>query len=279
MKKMVLAVLGLCTCLTGLQFASSVSTKAADTKSVPLTNLESGVEYSYDLDGDGQDETLSYTMDDAGNYILSVNGENLLSLPLGEWYYGASLQIADLDGGDDALDLFAYAYCCSDDIGYSALYRYENGSLNCLYSGDEDGMYGYIEEVSGNGLFSLCVDRCVNLDCLIGNHWDLIEYEVANGLVSRVATDVIEIDKILTPEGVKKGSLTPVSALSLYTEADASSETFTIPENDLLTPVVIKMAGNDTYVGFEAADGQIGYLNIADFGYDHPAFTDICLAD
>ena len=233
MKKMVLAVLGLCTCLTGLQFASSVSTKAADTKSVPLTNLESGVDYSYDLDGDGEDETLSYTMDDAGNYILSVNGENLLSLPLGEWYYGASLQIANLDGGDDALDLF----CPNCDYNIRKYVKelqkqakktgekvFTGIALSSVYdSGDEDGMYGYIEEVSGNGLFSLCVDRCVNLDCLIGNHWDLIEYEVANGLVNRVATDVIEVDKILTPEGVKKGSLTPVSALSLYTEADASS--------------------------------------------------------
>lgn len=135
----------------------------AESAGEPMVLTEDAAE-KIDLDGDGAEETIGWTMVAENEYdsfltlsIVSANGETV--------HYKTDIQrgnvwVADLDG-DGRFEILPTGDVMSDDY-FTYCLRYENGALCELLFADAnrgentDGYfkagYGYIDEIAGNAV-------------------------------------------------------------------------------------------------------------------------------
>lgn len=239
--------------------------------------LSADTVYQYDLDQDGNMDELSYTMSENGYFELTVNGTTT-DVTIDDGFYGPELTIMDIDTTDNTLDLWADIYACSDDICYSALYRYDGTELKNIWETER----GADVVSAGNGILTLRYDRLFPADNVVGNHWDQVDYTVADNQVTAVATDTYKISETLDNYQFTEGKVTALTCaddLTFYTQPEVG-ETFTLAAGTNVTPKEIKVVDSDScFVSFETEDGQIGWLFTGDFDWDSQPFTNMCFCD
>lgn len=263
---------------------SSQSVKASS----KITQLEEGKEYSYDLNLDGKEETLSYSMK-KGIYKVFINGKVVKKIKLNEESYSPNLQITDIDTSDSRLDLCTYAYCWSEDIEYSAIYEYDGTTLNQILNIKDkfindsiDLRPGYIGDTDGKGNFNVIMDRAIHVDNLTGNHFDKIPYKLANGKVKRVKTNYYQFDGYSSYNHDKNGAYFIASqTLSFLKKPALNAKTsFKLSKKGKVYPVKMYVSNKGVaYVQFKTKKGKTGWLKCSDFSYDNTPFSNLAFAD
>lgn len=254
-----------------------------------INNLEAGKTYRYDLDQDGKKEQIKYELTDAGKYIIYINGKVKKTVNLGDWYYEPQLQVMDIDKKDGYLDIWAYCYRDSEDIGYSALYRYNNKKLsrvwNLAYDPDSEGDFqqcsGYICSTDGTGSFTVVMDRTLHLKELVGNHWDRVKYRIKDNKVTRVSKKEFYFERTLAlNDDYKDESLICAKKTRFYRNHTKKDGTFTVKKGTKVYPVKAYIASeNVLYVQYKTKSGTKGWLCTSDYDWDEHPFTNILLAD
>ena len=257
-----------------------------------VKNLKLGSTYSYDLDGDGVKEKLKFKFTEEGKYKIYINGKVKKTITLGEYYYSPCLQVMDIDQADGVMDLFVYAYASSDDISYSALYRYQDGKItriwNLGYGKDTAAAFyqvpGYVTKCDGKGNFYVAMDRALKVDQLVGNHIDQIKYKIKDGKVSRVSQKTFYFAETCGyDENGEFGRNVPFKCarkLTFYKEHNKKDGSFTLKKGTLLTPVKIYIVSEKSvYVQFKTASGKIGWLRAGDYSWEELPFSNLAFFD
>ncbi|MSS62419.1 hypothetical protein [Velocimicrobium porci] len=253
-----------------------------------IHNLKENKTYKIDLDQDGQKEAVSYKLEtnknDISTYKIIINGKIKTTVKGLYDAYDPHMQITDIDTKDGVMDIWVYSMGSSEDVIFSALYQYKEGKMKKVYSlgykelGEHFHLTsGILNKADGNGKFYIMVDRAFFVDCLIGNHFDIIPYQLKNGKVSRVKTNTYSIHKIYN----RDNQLTVAKKVTFYKEPDKSKGTaFTLKKGEKVRPVSIYYSKEKVFVKFKSTNGKIGWLCANDYGFeDSPAFLDIVLCD
>lgn len=264
----------------------SQAEETKDTTIKGIIELKSGKEYSYDLDGDGVKETLSYELKD-NNYCIYINNEMAQNIKLTEEYYEPVLQITDLDTSVSGLDLWAYCYGGSDDILYSGLYQYEDQVLQKVFQLSSKKISknfyikpGYLSKADGKGNFAIAMDRVFNADALIGNYYVNIPYQLKNGKVSRVEAKSYTFASLYSKnKKIKAGKFKAAKKIKFYSKPSKKSKTaFTLKKGKIVKAEKIYFKNGSVYVKFKAGNGKTGYLKAGN-NYNNIPFTNVLLAD
>ena len=233
-----------------------------------IQELKEEKTYSYDLDGDGTQEKLSYELKN-NCYRIYINGKKAQKIKLDDSYYAPVLQIADLDTSTPGLDLWAYCYASSDDISYSGLYQYSNQKLKEVFrleyqkiSKNFEVKSGYLSKTDGKGNFSIAMDRVFDATGIVGNYYVNIPYQLKNGKVKRVSTNVYKFAAMYsTNSKIAAGKFKAAKNIKFYTKPNTKSKTaFTLKKGKIVKAENIYFKNGVTYVKFKAGNGKIGYL-------------------
>lgn len=260
--------------------------EAQDAPVKGIYELEEGKKYSYDLDGDGVKENLSYELK-GNHYRIYINGETVQNIKMNEDSYGPKLQIADLDKDVPGLDLWAYCYASSDDILYSGLYRYKNQDLQEVfrlnYEKVSKNFYvraGYLSKTDGNGNFSIAMDRVFDADTLVGNYYVNIPYQLRNGKVYRVAANNYTFATLHSRDSkLKAGKFKAAKKIKFYAKPSTKSKVaFILKKGKVVRAEKIYFKKGVTYVKFRTGSGKAGYLKGGN-SYNNIPFTNVLLAD
>jgi len=277
MKKTIAAVMAILLGASATILAFTAKPQASEPV-MELTKLEADTVYSFDLNQDGVMEELIYTMSEDGIYELSVNGVKT-DITLDEGFYGPELSIMDIDTEDQALDLWADSYACSDDICFSALYRYDGNELKSIWQTERGAD---VVAADGHGTLTLRYDRLFPADSIIGNHWDQVNYIVADGQVTEAEADTYKISETLDNYQITEGKVTALICAEdtfFYSQPEAG-DGITLTAGTKVTPQEIKPVDEETcYVSYETEDGQIVWLFSGDYGWETQPFTNMCFCD
>lgn len=255
----------------------------ADSK---IRNLEANKAYKIDLDEDGKKESISYKLtmgkDDYATFKILINGKTKATAKGLYSAYEPHMQITDIDTKDGAMDIWVYCLGGSDDLMFSALYQYKDGKMKKLFSSQDmepDAEYflgvGVLYKATGDGKFYVLQDQAFFVEVLIGNHSDIIPFQLKNGKVSQVKTNTYSVYEIYN----KNNQLTVAKKTVFYKKPDKSKgSAFTLKKGDKVKPVSIYCSGKDLYVKFKNAKGKYGWLRVEDYGFGNAAFSDVILA-
>lgn len=224
-----------------------------------------------DLDGDGEEDTItygvinpfaSYQLSDESletSFTLEINGtdfsEELMSAAQAisdnfcNQYY-----VVDLDERDPYKELLIVDYNYND-YNLSHFFRYENNTLKYI---------GTIPDAPSNESFRVNGDGTVN--AII--HANLLQttrfqtvYEIKDGTLSPVDTDWYKVDDINWSEEYRFHKI--LKDVTVYKEADLASETITLTSED--GPVSFPATDNKNWYQIKTKDGQIYYLYMTEF--------------
>ncbi len=277
--------------ITGLLLAvgfGGVPSQAAN----PIDTLKEGRTYQYDLDGNGNKESLSYKMNEDHTIVITINGKTARRIPLEDAYYSPCIQVCDINRKEKGKDLWVYCYADSDDIRFSALYEYEGGDLDRVWKLKWDSSdrafsqhCGKLVATDGKGSFTIAQDRAVDADFVIGNHWDAVKYRLKNGKVTRTSKKKFSIYEhyALTSDGRIKtnGALKTSKTLRFYKDHNKSSGSFTVKKGTKMYPLQAYIVSNSNiYVKFRTAGGsRTGWLRVGEFSWTKQPFSNMVFAD
>lgn len=253
-------------------FMAGERVAAADNK---VTNLKSGKEYSYDLDGDGVKEKLKYTLTSKQVYQIYVNDKVLYKKTLGT--EGSNrypmLQITDINTEEAGLDLWVYTYYCSDDVEFASLVQYKDGKMKEIY---KDGV-GELYTVDGKGTFYQSIQDKLPTYALVGTHYDSIPYCLKNGKVKKVKTNTYKFSGVFSSqEKIKGGVFKAARVLKFYKKPNTKSKVaFKVKKGQKVTVISTYYKNGTAYVKFKNAKGKKGYLKVTKSAWKKPPFTNL----
>lgn len=259
---------------------------SGDVPAGKIQELKEEKTYSYDLDGDGTQEKLSYELKN-NCYRIYVNSKKAQEIKLDDSYYAPVLQIADLDTATPGLDLWAYCYASSDDISYSGLYQYSNQKLKEVFrleyqkiSKNFEVKSGYLSETDGKGNFSIAMDRVFDATNLVGNYYVNIPYQLKNGKVKRVSKNVYKFAAMYSTDSkISSGKFKAAKNIKFYAKPNTKSKTaFTLKKGKIVKAESIYFKNGVTYVKFKASNGKTGYLK-GNRSFEGMMFSNMLLAD
>lgn len=279
--------------LVGIVSCSWLTGQASAASSVK--DLKENKTYQYNLDGKGKKEKISYTMTGAGTdvcvYKIKINGKVAKKIKLNGYYYNPRMQILDINKKSKGLDIWVYAYRDSEDICYSALYRYANNKLTKVWSPPYKSHYndmlaegnGFLSSTDGKGIFTVVVDRAVYCDWATGNHLDNIVYRLKNGKVSLETKRTVSFYQTYTAQNyVVRNSrwLKTARKTKFYTDHSKKSKTFTLKKGTQCYPLKAYVASNSkVFVQFKTKSGKKGWLCAQDYDYDRVPFSNMAFFD
>lgn len=168
------------------------------------TLLAPGVDYFYDMDGDGEEEKIRYevetTADQEGVPRLYVNDMEIPWIGAGSSGGYGSLYLLDLDAKDSFLELHFDWKGLSDTAVLYNFVHYDRGVVSTVgnLAGQKiwDGK-GRINRIWGmdeakNGRVRLWIDTPIDSET-IGCYFAAVEYELKDGNLSEVAAESYEI--------------------------------------------------------------------------------------
>lgn len=283
MKKMRFSVVFL---FFGILVGVMVSERKSEAASVK--SLKENKEYKFNLDGKGKKEKLSYSMTQKGIYKIHVNGKTVKRIKLGSDFYSPNMQIFDINKKDKKLDIWVYAYSDSWDIRYSALYEYSNKKVKKIWDltdgNDYDSMYwkgcGFIASANGKGQFTVVMDRAVQCDILIGNHFDKIVFQLKKGKVTQVSNKTYYFYETYGSNSNKNKSLITAGKTTFYAGHSKSSKKFTLKKGEKCYPKKMYIEDNKrVWVLFKTKNGKKGWLCTDDFSFERQPFSDMQFFD
>lgn len=270
--------------LFGIIFGALFFSK--NTEAASVKNLQANKEYSFDLDGDGKEEKISFNLTKNAVYKIKINGKTAKSIKLDEDFYYPCMQIFDIDKSDNKLDIWAYSYAASDDILYSALYEYSDGKMKSIYSSiygkGSNFKYGcglgFIASTNGKGEFTLVVDRCIPCDNLTGNHLDKIKFKLENGKISQISGRTLYFYETHGSNFRKDKALITAGKTVFYKEHNKSGGKFTVNKGVKCYPQKMYVESDEkVYVMFKMKNGKTGWLYTGDYSWDKLPFSDMPL--
>lgn len=223
-----------------------------------------------DLDGDGTDEVIRYSVNSAyvvddvwyesqpslltvnGTELLDLNGDNPME-PFDIWIENPAVgkyYILDLDPSDGKLEL-ALCDWGSNDWLYTHLFHYEDGKLVNIGGfsqfPDSEGT-----ELHGDGTVSTRTQFDVMMT------WGgIVTFALQDGQVAQVKGEFVE------PHLYGELEITLRTPLTVYTSPDRSADTLTLEPSD--QPVTFPLTDTEHWVLVRTADGTEGWAYFEGF--------------
>lgn len=266
-----------------------------------VRNLKERKTYAFNLDKKGKKEKITYYMDKNLAINIKINGKVKKKIRKKWWSRDSGVdsphvQIFDINKKDKYLDIWVYTFGFSEDIIYSGLYRYANQEIKKIWELETENsiikkMYsrysGKVVSTNGNGKFTVAMDRALNVDNLIGNHWDKVVFQLKKGKVNRVSRKTFYFYRTFNVTDIKPNPKGKIVALVLsrntkfYKMHSKSSVTFTVKKGTKCYPQKVYIVSNKkAYVWFKIKNGKSGWLCSSDYsGFMENPFSNVVVAD
>lgn len=259
-------------------------------KSTIKTKLLSEDEiYFYDLDNDGKEEKIKYSVIIDNNnrmeILLYINDKEIYKKKM-DYALHAQYTIADIDKTDGYLDLFLMVTSDSYSLEYSAFQQYQSNQIKTLTSSLSNKslqfIRGYeIEKVDGKGSFKGVIDTPFYLQ-VIGNYNCYVPFVMEDGKIKQK-----QVNTYSFVSSSKDFKYVLEQEIKVYKKANISSKLLrTIKKGEYITISKIKLSTNNdalkenvsisTYAYIQDKNGKKGWIYLdKDYNEDNPLFKEI----
>lgn len=262
---------------------TSESTASPQTQSIPEPILlDPDTDYYYDLDSDGTEEQISYTIRSVDEWnqapALFINGQEQIYSSSSEIYgHSSSLYLMDLDTTDGLLDLHLECFSDSDTLSLYNFLQYKNGTLinlgdlagvSILHNlGDIFRLDASSLSVPGNGTIQIYADTPLYSPS-IGCYFCGITFQLQNGKLTEVPQDEYDI-YVFDPQQTYKAKRDFTAALS----PGAAEAAYSIATDQAVTIHKICFIGDVLYAQVTNESGQTGWILCnEEYFYETPAW-------
>lgn len=267
---------------TTSESSTSESTASPQTQSIPEPILlDPDTDYYYDLDSDGTEEQISYTIRSVDEWnqapALFINGQEQIYSSNSEIYgYSGGLYLMDLDTGDGLLDLHLEWFSDSNTLSLFNFLQYKGGTLINL--GDLAGTailrnLGDIFRLDssfsapGNGTVLVHADTPIYTPS-IGCYFCTITFQLQNDKLTEVPQDEYDIH-VFDPQQTYKAKRDFTATLSPGAEEAA----YSVATDQTVTIHKIALIGDALYAQVTNESGQTGWILCnEEYFYETPAW-------
>lgn len=261
---------------------SESSTASSQTQSIPEPILlDPDTDYYYDLDSDGTEEQISYTIRSVDEWnqapALFINGQEQIYSSNSEIYgYSGGLYLMDLDTSDGLLDLHLEWFSDSNTLSLFNFLQYKGGTLINL--GDLAGTailrnLGDIFRLDssfsapGNGTVLIHADTPIYTSS-IGCYFCTITFQLQNDKLTEVPQDEYDIH-VFDPQQTYKAKRDFTATLSPGAEEAA----YSVATDQTVTIHKIALIGDALYAQVTNESGQTGWILCnEEYFYETPAW-------
>lgn len=219
----------------------------------------SGSAKSYDLDGDGQKESISYT--DHTEYLtLSIDGTDTdIKCPSG-YSIGSYAQIADFESRDKYMDIYVQFYSDSDCFADAVICRYENGKVTEMTTVKGEIISGVrvslAEIQNGDGSVKYNEENYSN--CL-GCGFYTKEYNIrGNGL------EAVFTDEFVVGDNWANSRYTPKNTLALYSDKQCKDQKAELGRGQTVKITKYYEVKEKILAVYVVGNGVEGWVNLKD---------------
>lgn len=264
---------GMALCITLFSLMPSSSNAAGGMKSALI--MENGKEYSYDMDFDGNKDTIKYESKEKKvkgkyktEYVLTVNGEVIFD---GEDDISGQFYLTDIDKNDKQIDFILLAEYTSSGAVY---YTYENGKLERRQDLEKickkttgykyancHTMYPEEKSVTSDGKGKVTIPVCVSTKAVGYAHLEMTLQLRGNKLVDKSKG---KMGLIEDQGGYSCDSSSVKKSFPLYKSAGSKTVAFNTKKGDVLKYKSAVFKKGKGYLKVEVK-GKTGWLGMDQF--------------